>query len=149
MRKESYENPHEHYQRYMEREAEQYAEGLERAGLQPNKTLTKALFERAHQGAKKDYSRSAVRTRDHNIGVILDNHRQQMNDIKRREARLRLWMCPPIVLLFGFLAWQRLSTWPSSHDLVETLVVSGVYAGIAVAFLAMLVLGAIFDRPKD
>ncbi|GHO80148.1 hypothetical protein KSD_79190 [Ktedonobacter sp. SOSP1-85] len=53
------------------------------------------------------------------------------------------------MLIFGFLAWQRFSTWPSSHDLVETLVVSSVYAGIAVAFLAMLVLGAIFDRPKD
>ncbi|GHO51407.1 hypothetical protein [Ktedonospora formicarum] len=104
MRRRQYPNPNQHFERHMERAAERYIDGLEHAGLQPNDILTKAMAERAAQAAKDDYIREATETRDHNIGVILDQHKQRMNMIKRRGASWRLKVCPLVAIIFGALA---------------------------------------------
>lgn len=72
-------------------------------------------------------------------GIIRDSNREQ-NQIKLRSAKLRLIVCPLISLLFAFLAWYNLSGHGDRG-------VGIVHAVASLAFLLMLVLGAIFDRP--
>jgi hypothetical protein len=54
---------------------------------------------------------------------------------------LRLWLCPLIALCFGALSWYHFSR---THDTGMGV----LYALGSLAFLAMLILGAIFDRPQ-
>ncbi len=133
-------NPHEHFEEHLSRSARRYAEGLIRAGIEPHPILTRAMAERAVQEAQESYIRETLEIRDHHIGVILEEHRQRLNAIKRRGAKLRLLTCPPVALCFGAMAWY---SYAHHHfDLVA------LYTFAALAFLAMLVLGAIFDRPR-
>lgn len=127
----------------MGQSAKRYVAGLERAGLEPNERLTRAMAERALIEARKDYNRRAAETQRHNIGVIVENHNRRMNEIKRSGHKLRLWTCPPIAALFGFMAWYSFS-----HPGAVGVVMGVVYTLGALAFLGMLILGAIFDRPK-
>lgn len=71
-------------------------------------------------------------------GIIRDSNRE-MNQIKRSGAKLRLWTIPPISVLLALLAWYN---W--THGTVSIGIVN---AAGSLAFLAMLVLGAIIDRP--
>jgi hypothetical protein len=139
----NYEDPQRHFEQSMERSAKKYVDGLERAGLEPNAKLTRVMAERALIEAREDYNRRAAETRHHNIGVIVGNHNRRMNEIKRSGHKLRLWTCPPIAALFGFMAWYSFS-----HPGAAGIIMGVVYVFGALAFLAMLVLGAIFDRPK-
>lgn len=141
MRRKAYPDPMQHLERHLQRSAEKYLHGLEQAGLQPTPILTRAIAERAYNEAKASYIQEATQTRNHNIAGILEDHHKRMNAIKKESASLRLKMCPPIILVFSALAWYCLS-----H--ANGLAMGIVYAAGALAFLAMLVLGAIFDRPR-
>ncbi len=132
-------DPTSHLERHMEQAAEKYVDGLEKAGLEPNPTLTRAMAERALLDAQVDYIHEATATRDHNIALIVNNHKRRMKQIKREGASLRIKTCPPIILLFGLMAW---------YSLIHA---GGIVTGIlfivgALAFLAMLILGPFFDR---
>ena len=85
--------------------------------------------------------RKVRKLRNQNVTRILNEHRLRMNDIKRRGHHLRLWLCPLIALCFGALSWYHFSR---THDTGMGV----LYALGSLAFLAMLILGAIFDRPQ-
>ena len=139
----SYEDPHQHMERHLRRSAEKYVSGLQKAGLRPNDRLTRAMAERAVQEAEGSYRQHAIETRDHNIQVIMDDHRKRMNQIRREGLFQSLKMCPPIILLFGGLAWYSFSH-PGQF-------ISGAvwfYAGAALAFLLLLLCSILFNRPK-
>lgn len=135
----SYPDPNEHYRHSINQSADRYAQGLEQAGLEPSPKLTKAMARRAHQHAWESYQQEAGEIHAHNISSIMRNHDLRLKEIKRRGARLRLWTCPPIAILFGAEAWYSF------------LQPNGFPAGVvftigALAFFGMLVGGAIFDR---
>jgi hypothetical protein len=72
--------------------------------------------------------------------AIVEAHDRQMNQIKRESAKWRMIGCPLIALFFGLIAWGCFS---------QGLIVNGIlYSVGALVFIAMLVLGAIFDRPR-
>lgn len=143
MRK-AYEDPEKHLQRHMGQAADRYVSGLQRAGLKPNQKLTKAVAERAYEQARESYTREAEETLENNVQVILQEHRRNMNEIKRGGAKLRLWTCPPAALMLGGVAWYNYTFHPGP----EGMLVAAMYACGALAFLGMLIGGAIFDRPK-
>src|SRR5579859_2296869 len=137
-----HEDPQEHFERHMDRSAKRYVVGLQKAGLEPNDKLTRAMAERALAEARSDYGRTSAEVRDHNLKVIVKGHNRRMNAIKREGASLRLKTCLPIALVLGMLAWYNFG-----HP-------GGFWMGVcylvgAFAFLAMLVLGALFDRPRE
>ncbi len=133
------EGPHQHLTRHMERAAAQFVDGLQWTGLEPNERLTRAVAERTIREARASYVREATDSRDQHIQEIISDHTRRMNAIKRSGARLRLITCPPIALFFGLLAWYSFSQ--------GGFVLDVCYVVGALAFLAMLFLGAIFDRP--
>jgi hypothetical protein len=135
-----YPDPEQYLEGHIERSVAKYARGLRQAGLEPNHTLTKALAERACEEAKENYTREAKKVLDHNIGLVIKDHRRRMNKIKRQGATLRLWLCPLLAACGGLMAWYSFS----QGDFTQGI----VYAAGGLAFLAMLVFGAIFDRPR-
>lgn len=135
-----YEDPRRYMQRHLEQAADRYADGLQRSGLRPNNRLTRAMAERALREAQENYIRDITELRDRRIAAILREHRESLNAIKRKGASLRLKTCPPIALLFGGEAWYNFHQ-PGGFFM------GILFAGFALAFLAMLILGAIFDRP--
>ena len=136
-----YEDPQKHFERSIERSAGRYVDGLNRAGLKPNARLTRAMAERAWQEARNDYTKQAKETHESNIRDIMRKHDQNLKQIKREGASLRLKTCPLIAALFGATAWYNFSQHRPDSFAVGILFTIG-----ALAFLAMLVLGAIFDR---
>jgi hypothetical protein len=139
----AYEDPESHFKRHMEQSANKYMDGLQRAGLKPNAKLTRAMAARAANEAGQSYIRETMETRDANISSILKDHNKRMNMIKRQGAALRLKTCPPIAFVFGVLAWYAFN-----HPVGFIPGAWIIYACMSLAFLVMLVLGAIFDRPK-
>ncbi len=125
----------------MHASAEKYVRGLQRAGLEPNNTLIRALAEMAVQEARGKYIQQLIETRDHNIRVILNNHRRRMNEIKREGAKLYLKICLPVALLFGLLACYSFA----HAGTIESLI-GGVYSIACIVVLAVPVLGTIFER---
>jgi hypothetical protein len=136
----NYPDPDRHFEEHIQRSAEHYVEGLQQAGLEANPTLTRAMAERARAEAEQSYMQEAQATRDHNISQVMSNYHKRNNQIKRESARLRLWACPPIAILFGLMAWYSFSQY--------SIFLGILYVVGALAFLAMLILGAIFDRPS-
>jgi hypothetical protein len=138
----SYEDPGHHLDRHLQDAAERYVDGLQRTGLQPNDRLTHAIAERTVREAGEHYVQEATDVRDHNIAMSLREHHERLNAIKREGALLRLKMCPPMALVFTLMAWYSFG---HSGGLLMTI----CYGVGALAFLAMLVLGAIFDPPRE
>ncbi len=139
-----YPDPDRHFEEHIQRSADRYVEGLQQAGLEANPTLTRAMAERARAEAEQSYIQEAQATRDHNVSQVMSSYRQRNNQIKREGARLRLWTCPPIAALFGLMAWYSFS-----HPGAEGVIMGAIYSVGALAFLGMLILGAIFDRPRQ
>lgn len=138
-----YEDPQQHLHRHMDRAAERYADGLKRTGLQHNEKLAKAVANRVYEEARADYEGQSTETFLHNMQVLDEQHRQEENKIKRETASRRLKTCPPIAAVFAVMAWY---SW--SHPGPDHVIIAMIYAIGALAFLTMLVLGAIFDRPR-
>ncbi|MGH2507466.1 MAG: hypothetical protein ACRDHZ_08705 [Ktedonobacteraceae bacterium] len=136
-----YKNRQQHIEQYMEQAASDYWHGLQERGLKPNSILLKAAARRALDEAERDYTQHASATRDHNIALILSEHQKRLRQIKRDGAKLRLMMCPPLAAFFGVLAWYSFS-----HTGGLGLAMGIAYSIGALAFLAMLALGAMFDR---
>lgn len=126
-------------EQYVHQAVEYYLAGLRRAEVQPNETLVKAIAERALQGAISKHMEEARQIRDHNIAVIVQDHKRRLCEIKHSGARLRLWMCPAIATWFTLLAWYSVGY---QHAWIAGI----VFSVGALAFLAMLVYGALFDR---
>lgn len=126
------EDPEEHFSRYIEQASERYWDGLHRAGLEPNETLTRAVAERALEEAKASYLQHAAETRDHNIEVILKEHDQRLREIKREGARLGFWICLPLAAGLGVWAWYNVCY---RHDWIIGI----VFSIAALACLVMLV----------
>lgn len=136
-----YEDPQQHLSRHMQRAAERYVDGLQKTGLAPNKRLMNALAERTLREAKQEYVDEATEQFESNIASILKEHDQRLNTIRREGASLRLKTCPLVTLVFAGMAWYSFAY---TGD-----VLAGIcYSLGALSFLAMLVLGAIFDRPR-
>ncbi len=136
------EHPQQYFDRYLDQAADRYVQGLKRAGLRPNARLTKAVAERAAREAYDGYMRQLNEARNHDIQIILYAYHLQMKTLKQESARLRLKVCLPLAALFGGLAWYS-----GTH--------SGFIAGSSLLFalgvgvlLAVIVLGAIFDRAR-
>lgn len=133
-------DPKQHLDEHMQRAARKYVDGLRQAGLEPTPTLTRAVAERAGQEAFASYVREAHAIRDQNIALILQDHDRRQQQFRREGARLRLKVCPFLALWFGLLAW---------FNVTQHHIVLGIICAIgALAFLAMLVFGAIFDRSR-
>ena len=138
-----YEDPHTHMSRHIDRAARKYARGLAEAGLEPNEKLTRAMAERAIREAEGRYLQEIGSTSRHNLAVIQDDHRKRMNKIKRDGARLRVWSCSLMVLFFELFAWYSFT-----HSGTTGVIMGCIYCVGGIAFLLMLILGAIFDRPS-
>ncbi len=137
--KKRYPDSKQHFKGHIERAAQRYVDGVELAGIEASPTLTRAMAERAVREAVDSYEQETRETLDHNIGVILKDHNERMNEIKRCGHRMRLWTCPPIAALLGLVSWYHFA---SGSVMMGVLFVVG-----SLAFLAMMILGAIFDRP--
>lgn len=127
-----YEDPHQHFERYIGRAADRYADGLQRAGLQPNEKLTRAMAERAFYAAREDYERQSAQTYENNIVRILHEHRARDKQIRREGARLAWITAPLVMLVFGVCAWFN---WHAGEWEMALVYMAGV-----LAFLLMLVL---------
>lgn len=75
-----------------------------------------------------------------NIERIKQRQRRGMNAIKRESARWRLFACPLFALVFAGMAYLH---WSDGRPMMAM-----IYAAGALAFLLMLLLGAILDRPS-
>lgn len=64
---------------------------------------------------------------------------RRLNEIKRDGARWRVILCPLITIAFSGVAWFNFAR--------SNMVLGIEFVVFALAFVAMLVLGAIFDRP--
>jgi hypothetical protein len=135
-----YEDPRRYIQRHVEQAAGRYTEGLRRSGLQPSARLARAMAERAVLKAKESYIRDITEMHDRRIAAILREHKKRINAIKRKGATLRLMLCLPVAVVLGGFAWY---TFYQPNGFFSGI----IYAGLALAFLSMLVLGAILDRP--
>lgn len=102
-----YEDVQQHFDRHMKRAAERYVEGLQKAGLQPNDTLTRAMAQRAVGEARESYIQDANAILDHNIKMIMKRH---MRSSARRRAKKRLFIRLPLVLLVAALNWYNVSS---------------------------------------
>ena len=100
-----YEDVQQHFDRHMKRAAESYVEGLQKAGLQPNDTLTRAMAQRAVEEARESYIQDANAILDHNIKMIMKRH---MRSSARRRAKKRLFIRLPLVLLVAALNWYNI-----------------------------------------
>ena len=81
-----YPDPKHYLDTHIQRSAERYVDGLQRAGLEPNAKLTRAMYERALQEASDGYIQEAKAVRDHNINEmnkILKAQEQFITTIKR------------------------------------------------------------------
>ena len=126
---------------YIRKSAEEYVGGLEEMGMEPSPQLTRAYAKRAY----KSYRQQLDAEHAGNVSSIMKTYTRRMNEIKRSGARLRLWTCPPIAAWFAFLSWFSFS----QHQGWTSIIMGVAYAVGALAFLAMLIGGAIFDRPED
>lgn len=135
----SYEDAKHNRDQFIDDAARRYVTGIQKTGLQPNRRLERAIAERTGQEAKRRYMEDMDAIQRHNIGSIMEAHKQRLNEIKRNGARLRWRTCPIIAAVFGLMAWYSYA-----HGHVDLVI---VYALAALTFIAMLVLGAIFDRP--
>jgi hypothetical protein len=132
------------FEKHLKAADERYAAWLRRGGVEPNDILIRENRDNALNEARESFVQESVEIRDHNIGVILKDHNKRLNTIKCEGAHLRVWTCPPIALFFGLLAWYSFS-----RTGAEGMMMGVIYGIGALAFLGMLVLGAIFDRPKE
>lgn len=146
---------------YLAHSTERYVTGLQRSGFVPSETLIKAIAQRVVNEANESYLQhiterhhqriarllidyqqhihDLTEQRDQRIAQVLSDHRQRMNHLKRSGMHLRSKTCPPLALLFGFLAWYNFTygTW-----------LLGIFFSVgACAFLAMLLFGWLFGRP--
>lgn len=135
------ESAEEHLEKQIKRSAERYVNGLQKTGLKRSEKLERAIAERTLREARESHIREATETRDHNIAAIMRKHHEEMNAIKRSGAKLRWKMCPLIALVFGAAAWYNFGR------LGDGFLFGILYTVFALAFVAMLVFGAIFDRP--
>lgn len=132
------EDPKEYLDRRMKQAAESYVDGLQRTGLSDTPIIQRAYFERAINEAHGEYVENAIRVRDEHIAAILKNYKQRDRQFRREGAKRRICMCPPIALAFSLLAWYSFSQ--------QDLAMGIVFVAAALAFLSMLVFGAIFDN---
>lgn len=105
----TYEDPQEHFDRFIRRAADRYVDGLQKAGLPPSETLIGA-------------------TLAHNISMIQDLHRARNKQIDREGAKMALVICPLAIAMFGVVGWLQ------PEPIARLLYWSG-----ALAFLVMLV----------
>ena len=131
-----YEDVQQHVERHMKRSAEKYVDGLQKAGLQPNARLTKAVAERALAETRENYIQNATALRDRNIKMILKKIRRRS---ARRRIRQRLLLCVPLVLVFGAMAWY-------SFRYTHNVALGAGYISGALILVILSVLGAVFDQ---
>ena len=127
-----YEDPDRHLGKHIERAAGRYIDGLNRAGLRPNKILTRAMSARAANEARADYEEQSFHTFQNNVHTIFDDYRQRDRQIRREGARMAWMMCPFAFLLLGSVSWLNFHQGDASIGLL--------CAVGALAFLVMLVL---------
>jgi len=133
-------DPDHYLDQHMQQAAKEHAKWISMLGLKPTTTLLRAISDREFERARDAYILEARLIHQQNIDQINKEHRRQLRQLKWRGIRLRWKVCPPITLLFAVISWYSFN-----HSNPEE---GFIYAGTALAFLAMLVLGAIFDRPR-
>lgn len=136
----AYEDPSEHLNRHMEKAAHRFTYGLKKRGMQPNAILTRAFLEREMDAAQKDYERSTDQTFKHNITILQREHKRRLNEIKRDGFGVRVHL--PIAAFFGLLA---VLAWAYPGIFIPGATI--LFAVGALAFVAIPIAGAIFDRP--
>jgi len=129
-----------HFEQHLQREATAFVDGMKEAGLEPSEALVKAVAMRVVDAALKSYVEEATLVLVSHTESIQAVHRNYMKRIKQDAARRRFWLCSPVALIFSVLAWLNFA--------YASAVVGSIFAVGALAFLAMLILGAILDRPR-
>lgn len=128
-----YEDPEKYRKQHIEQSAKKYMHGLQKAGLKPNPTLTRAVAERAVEEAHTSYVQEAHAIRDHNVKIILKDHKKRVRQIRRSTHKRRLFCCLMIALFFAFLSWYNVSQGGFGEGVI--------YAIGSLSFLAMVVFG--------
>lgn len=138
--RQSYPDPQKYLEKHIGQAADRYVQAVEQGGLQPSKTLERAIAQRAFEEGEAHYKQDCEGILIHNVSLVERRYRKRENELKRQGAKMRLWTCPPVTLILGLFAWACFS----QSDWLMT----GIYAAGSLAFLGMLVGGAIFDRPE-
>lgn len=135
-----YPDPETHLNHHFQQAAKKYGQWMAEEDIQPTPALLQAVGEREFERAKSSYMAQTEEIHLANIAQIRKLHDQRLNQIKREGAALRLKTCPPIAAFFGLTAWYCFT-----H---ANLIGGGIMVTGALAFLAMLLFGALFDRPR-
>jgi len=129
-------DPDMFFEKHLEQAAEKRIRGFKRAGItRPSWKLVNRLIERDIEDSKQRYIEAGEKIIDHNIKVLIRNYRKRNNQIRRMRT------CPPMAALFAFLAWYSFT-----HS--GGFIMGVCYVIASLALLGMLLLGAIFDRPR-
>lgn len=135
-----YPDPKTHLDEYVEQSKQEFVEKAREIGITPNKTIVHKWAERVFKEARKDFQKKTEEVALHNLDVIDQDYNQQLNEIKRKDMALRLKTCPPVAIVFaitGYLFYL-------GHETTSAF----ICFAMALVFLAVLVLGAIFGRPR-
>lgn len=137
--KREYPHPQQYLDRAIARAQERYIRAIDTCGLLPNERLTRAIVEQAVEQASEQYQEEAEAILRHNNEIIEQQCQEQDNQLKKEGAKMCMWICPPIALLFGMVAWICFD---------QGSVFTGWLYAASLAFLGMLVYGWIFERPE-
>jgi hypothetical protein len=74
------------------------------------------------------------------INAILERHHRVDNDLKQEGRKWRRILCPATAALFAVVAW--------AHFAQSNAGMGALFVGAALAFVAMLIVGEIIDRPS-
>lgn len=129
-----------HFEKHIKQSDEQYAAWLRRGGVEPTDILMRENRGSALNEARESYIKAITEIRDHTIKVIVRDNNKRIRAIKREGAHLCLKICPPIALVFGLMAWYSFAQGRFFMGMVS---ITG-----SLAFLALLVLRVLFDRPR-
>lgn len=99
-----YPDPQEHFNNYMERAARNYADGLQKANVEPSPILDRAMSRRISKNAQEDYEEQAALVLLHNLSENHKKYKPQEDKIRRSNAIARNIICPFAILLCGFLS---------------------------------------------
>ncbi|GCF07347.1 hypothetical protein KDI_09110 [Dictyobacter arantiisoli] len=139
-----YPDPQEHFNNYLERAVKTYADGLQKANLEPSPILDRAMSRRISKGAREDYEEQSARVLLHNLNEIEKKYKPIEDQVRRSNARARTIICPFAILFFICASWYAFGHKDSTGVIMGTICVI-----FALIFFAIWVTWALIDRPVE
>lgn len=136
-----YPDPHQHFDNYLGHAARKYADGLQKANLEPSPILDRAMSRRVSKEAQADYEEQISRVLVHNLSELDKKYKPREDRIRRTNAIARMIICPVGIILCSIICWYAFNL----HVLADMLL--GVMFGIVLlVFLTIWIFGGRIDR---